>query len=179
VTDYVIAANTQQRTNLAGYIASQMSQLCDELESSLSLKYAHYTHANQVRTMSSKKKLLLITIPIITPMLNELMRMHYHTKRIKCSRVSALIQANCVIPNEPIKTCTIHVDRHSSGRLADWENLYASFKFIGDSLVVKSKQNPHGLGIIVDDSPLHIISLEMRQVKCKRVDQRMVIKIRY
>jgi len=129
--------------------------------------------------MSSGKKLLLISIPVITPMLNELMRMHYHTKRIECARVSKLIRDHCDIPTSPIDKCSISVERYSSGRLADWENLYASFKFIGDSLVVKSKRNPHGLGIIMDDSPLHIITLKMRQVKSKRVDQRMVIKIRY
>ena len=51
----------------------------------------------------------------------------------------------------------------------DWDNFVASFKFIGDSLV-KEK-------IIVDDNPRVIIEFRPKQIKCKRIDQKVVIII--
>ena len=48
-----------------------------------------------------------------------------------------------------------------------------------DCLVLKSKKNPNGLSIIEDDSPEHIISLNVKPIKCKRGDEKTVILIEY
>lgn len=51
----------------------------------------------------------------------------------------------------------------------DWDNFVASFKHIGDSLV-KEK-------IILDDNPKVIIKFTPKQIKCKRVDQKVIVII--
>jgi Holliday junction resolvase RusA-like endonuclease len=53
--------------------------------------------------------------------------------------------------------------------LMDWDNFFASFKHIGDSL--------KSMGIIKDDKPSVIIYLHGQQFKCKRKEQRVVITI--
>jgi Holliday junction resolvase RusA-like endonuclease len=53
--------------------------------------------------------------------------------------------------------------------LMDWDNFAASFKYLGDSLV-KTK-------VIIDDNPSIVSQFIIKQVKCKRVDQRIEIII--
>lgn len=53
--------------------------------------------------------------------------------------------------------------------LMDWDNFCSSFKHIGDSLV-KEK-------IIVEDNPKIIQVFTPKQIKCKRVDQKVIVII--
>lgn len=54
--------------------------------------------------------------------------------------------------------------------LMDWDNFCSSFKHIGDALV-KSK-------IIVDDKPSVVIQFIPQQIKCKRVEQKVIVIIK-
>ncbi len=53
--------------------------------------------------------------------------------------------------------------------LMDWDNFCASFKHIGDALV-KEK-------ILVEDNPKIIQEFLPKQIKCKRVDQKVIVII--
>jgi len=53
--------------------------------------------------------------------------------------------------------------------LADWDNFAASFKHIGDALVSNN--------VIKDDKPAVVIQFLPEQVKCKRIEQKVVIII--
>jgi hypothetical protein len=54
--------------------------------------------------------------------------------------------------------------------LMDWDNFCSSFKHIGDALV---KSN-----IIVDDKPSVVIQFIPQQIKCKRVEQKVIVIIK-
>ena len=54
--------------------------------------------------------------------------------------------------------------------LMDWDNFCSSFKHIGDALV-KSK-------IIIDDKPSVVIQFIPQQIKCKRVEQKVIVIIK-
>jgi len=54
--------------------------------------------------------------------------------------------------------------------LMDWDNFCSSFKHIGDALV-KSK-------IITDDKPSVVIQFIPQQIKCKRVEQKVIVIIK-
>ncbi len=53
--------------------------------------------------------------------------------------------------------------------LMDWDNFAASFKHIGDALVSNK--------VIKDDKPAVVIQFLPEQIKCKRVEQKVVIII--
>jgi hypothetical protein len=78
----------------------------------------------------------------------------------------------------PIQRCEVEIERHCSGRLPDWDNLYGGFKPILDCLVVRTKTNPHGLGVIEDDAPTCIIKLTAVPVKCSKGEHKTIITIK-
>jgi flavoprotein len=51
----------------------------------------------------------------------------------------------------------------------DWDNFAASFKHIGDALVSNK--------VIKDDKPGVVVQFLPEQIKCKRVEQKVVIII--
>jgi len=51
--------------------------------------------------------------------------------------------------------------------LMDWDNFAASFKHIGDALVSNK--------VIKDDKPAVVIQFLPEQIKCKRIEQKVVI----
>lgn len=53
--------------------------------------------------------------------------------------------------------------------LSDWDNFAASFKHLGDALVSNK--------IIKDDKPAIVVEFLPDQIKCKRVDQKVIIII--
>ena len=53
--------------------------------------------------------------------------------------------------------------------LMDWDNFAASFKHIGDALVSNK--------VIKDDKPAVVIQFLPEQIKCKRVEQKVIIII--
>jgi hypothetical protein len=58
-------------------------------------------------------------------------------------------------PEAPLEQAALVVVRRCSGQL-DWDNAYGGLKPVLDTLVVRSKRNPDGLGLVVDDSPRHM-----------------------
>lgn len=111
-----------------------------------------------------------IVIHDLPPMLNGkvgLKRMHWSTYRDIRDKWVWLVReqtkSKYTVPVE------ISFVRHSSRR-PDFDNLYASFKVIGDALKIA--------GVIIDDNMDYIVDLNARWEKSKQVDQRTTIEIK-
>lgn len=65
--------------------------------------------------------------------------------------------------------------RCSAGAL-DTDNLYASFKALGDVLCIRSPKNPCGLGIIAGDTP-DLLELKMEQSTAAPGEGSTVVRI--
>ena len=126
-----------------------------------------------------------LTVPKATPLLNQIRKMHYQKYKRLREEWSWLIKAAAMKAgiksgDTPINRCIVMVSRyqwHNAGTLPDWDGLYAGLKPAIDCLSVASKSSPSGLGIIVDDSPKHIISLTATPFLCKRDEVRTEIRI--
>ena len=112
----------------------------------------------------------IIVIPEIVPGLNGsdgLIREHYHAAKKRKARYSML----CISQKKGSHKgrVTIHFIRYTI-KLMDWDNMAASFKHIGDSLV---KAN-----IIQDDKPSIIKPFIPDQIKVSKLaDQKSVVII--
>ena len=125
----------------------------------------------------SEVREIVIEIPEPTPLLNKWQRMHWAQRRVITERFSWLArQALGYSPKTPIKRCIVVVERHSAG-MPDWDNLYGSCKSILDALVSPTKRNPHGIGLIEDDNPNVIQSLQATPFKGKKGEGRTVIRV--
>ncbi len=120
---------------------------------------------------------IIIEVPEPTPLLNKWQRMHWTKRRRLTEWFSWLIRQNLgYTPKQPIQHCIVIIERHSVG-LPDWDGLYGGLKPALDCLVRCSKVNPHGLGIIEDDNPNVIQSLQAIPCKSKRGEGKTVIRI--
>lgn len=100
-----------------------------------------------------------IEIPEPTILLNEWQRLHWRERRKHHKRLAwTLLQAIGHWKRPPIQRCHVTIERYSA-KLPDWDGLYGGFKPLLDCLVVESKRNPLGFGVIQDDSPKHILTL--------------------
>lgn len=113
--------------------------------------------------------LIELTIPEATPLLNTWQRMHWAQRRKTCHRWALLILAALgpQRPVVPLQRVRVEVTRHSAGS-PDLDGLYGGLKPVLDALVRPSKRNPHGLGVIEDDSQLHLAELVARSARAFR-----------
>lgn len=117
------------------------------------------------------------TIPIATPTLNEWQRMHWQKRRRTNIEMAWQIRAALgKWTGDPIKDCSIYIERHGS-RLVDWDGVYGGLKPLLDALVKNTKTNPHGLGIIEDDSPNVVKKIVAVQKKSTRKGCRTLVRI--
>lgn len=121
---------------------------------------------------------LEFTIPVATPLLNEWQRMHFLPRgRMKLNMAWHVRAAVGAWNKPPIQKCRIEIDRHSAG-LPDWDGLYGGLKPLLDVLTKHNNStNPHGLGIIEDDSPKIITKLVALPVKGKQRQGKTVVRI--
>lgn len=107
-------------------------------------------------------RVIEITLPVRTPLSNQMARMHW-AKRRKLGRAMAwkIRQAAGCHNGIPFHQCTVHIRWFTSrGRLPDRDGIIGGFKLVLDALVMRSKANPYGLGFIVDDGPAHVLKIE-------------------
>ena len=109
----------------------------------------------------------------IIPGLNSdkgLMRSHWSKVKKEKDKYKWLIKSQMVDSNALKHSGEVMVVYTGyKSRFMDWDNFCSSFKHIGDALV--------SLGIIVDDSPEYIVEFIPKQTKCKRDDQKVVIRV--
>lgn len=86
---------------------------------------------------------------------------NHHAKKRELVRWAWLVRSSLKnIPQNPIELSNIVIHRYCAGT-PDWDGLYGGLKPLLDVLVVQSKRNPQGLGIIRDDSIKHIKDLKV------------------
>lgn len=107
-----------------------------------------------------------ITIDRLPPGTNKLERMHWATKKKKISTWMALIRSKTRHAHEGC--VDVYFTTHRS-RFLDVDNHAASAKIPLDALV--------RTGIIKEDNPKVITNYYPNQIKCKRKDERTVIRI--
>lgn len=77
---------------------------------------------------------------------------------------------------EPLQRARVTIYRHSVGTL-DQDNAIGGCKALVDVLKPAGKRNPHGMGLIVDDTA-DCLELVVKQIKVtRRSDQRTVVTI--
>lgn len=119
-------------------------------------------------------------IPEALPLLNTLLRMHWAQRRKLMERLAWLVHTHSghrQMEGLPMERCQVWVERRSSGGAADHDGLVGSIKPLMDVLVMPSQRNPHGLGIILDDSPDVVGQPRVTQVKVPRRDQSTRVRI--
>ena len=96
--------------------------------------------------------------------------MHHRvgTKHHEAYRLQVLAEVGPL--HERFDKCAVTVTRHASRQL-DWDNMGGGLKFLLDAMV-KNK-------IIVDDNPDCVVSLDLKQEKCKRKDEKTVVEIKW
>ena len=121
--------------------------------------------------------MIVFTIPKATPSLNQIKGMNQHVyKRLRQDFFWLVKSQIHRAKGDPIKNCSISITRHGS-RMLDWDNCYGGIKPLMDCLVMPTKTNPSGLGLIEDDNPKVVTSLVMYQEKAKRAEEKTVIII--
>lgn len=127
---------------------------------------------------------LTITLPYAIPTLNVLMRTNGWV-RAKQKRKMGREILSCLgasRPAQPFERAHVVIERHSTGA-PDPDGAVGSCKDLLDCLTTPSVQangkvrNKYGMGLIRDDSPKHI-TLEVRPMKCKRGEERTVVRVR-
>jgi hypothetical protein len=115
-------------------------------------------------------KRYVLVIPKPTPLLNQWQRWHFRKRTRECQEWAWLVKAAMngarLERPPPLKRCRIHVDRFST-QAPDWDNLYGGLKPVLDALVVMTKRNPHGIGLIEDDNPAVVKALTALWHPCK------------
>jgi hypothetical protein len=109
-------------------------------------------------------RVIEFAIPEAIPTLNRWQRMHWALKRKTMERLAWLVKVHAGPVGEPVNRFKMRVIRRSAAsKLADPDNLIV--KPLMDVLVERSKRNPWGLGLIVDDGPEHVADLRVEQTK--------------
>lgn len=93
-----------------------------------------------------------LILPYQTPTLNEWQRTHFRQKKKIVEDMAWQFRAQWT-PTKPIAKAFVVVERYCRGPHPDWDNLVGGIKPALDALVVSSKKNPMGIGLIQDDGP--------------------------
>jgi Holliday junction resolvase RusA-like endonuclease len=108
-------------------------------------------------------------LPFATPSNNAVMRMHHRTRTVHHKNYTFKVWLAVGGAHIGFDKCKVTVTRHASRQL-DWDNMGGGLKFLLDAMV-KNK-------IIVDDNPKCIVSLDLKQEKCTRKEEKTVIEIK-
>ena len=110
-----------------------------------------------------------LAIPEPTPLLNAWQRLHWAQRRKVAAHWALLVLAALgpQRPAAPLERVRIEVVRHSP-RAPDLDGLYGGLKPLLDALVPRSPRHPHGLGVIADDGPAHLVELVARAAPARR-----------
>lgn len=129
----------------------------------------------------------MITLPVTlliderSILRNQLDKIHW-SKKPKMRRLLAW-QMRAAMPRflvgqQPINQFELHVDRyarHITGQLPDEDGIIGGLKYHIDTLCMESVSNPYGLGIVVDDSPKHMLKLTVKPHIVKKQRQEKTV----
>lgn len=98
-----------------------------------------------------------LKVPAPTPSNNTIKGMHFQAYRRLRQDWHLMVRAALGRAERvPVERCFLVVNRRCAGRGLDWDNAYGGLKPLLDCLVLPTLKNPDGLGLIVDDSPVHM-----------------------
>jgi hypothetical protein len=118
---------------------------------------------------------LEFSIPM-TPTLNVMLRWHWRERQRRAKEMAYQVRSAIgVFAGQPMRKCRILIERHSSGK-PDIDGAWGGAKLLLDTLVVPTRRNPHGLGVIANDDP-DCAQIELRTVKTNRAAQKTVVMI--
>jgi hypothetical protein len=104
-------------------------------------------------------KIITFEIPVLTPMLNTYVRMHWSKQRQHTKDMAWLVwEAVEHIPAIPFKKCRVKIERiHKPGATThDWDGLLGGMKGLLDAMTSTHKA---GCGLIEDDSTDCIVEI--------------------
>lgn len=118
------------------------------------------------------------SIPYILPSINEQLRMHFRGReRLKQRCLEYLMEArslnriNRLAWPKDLHRFALRIERWA-GRQLDADNLVATMKPLIDAM-----KRDKGLGLILDDSPKHMLELTVTQHRTNRERSRTVITL--
>jgi hypothetical protein len=116
---------------------------------------------------------MIIIYPEASPSNNILLNMHYRDKTREHKRVTALMfyAIKQSLPGRALKKkmrCHAIVTRCGE-RALDWDNYGGGLKFIFDALIK--------CGVIDDDNPKVVLSLKLKQRRCKKNEECTIIEL--
>lgn len=120
---------------------------------------------------------LKLSRPTVT--LNELIRMHWRSRRMLASSISSEFARQLPSDNlsrAPFERALVTITRYSIQE-ADYDGAVGGAKILVDTLLPFSKRHPHGLGLVRDDSPQHMTQRFVSVVVAHRKEQRTEILI--
>jgi len=107
-------------------------------------------------------------IPFATPSNNAVMRMHHRVRTQQHAQYRLEVWATTRRESSSFEKCHVTITRHGS-RPLDWDNMGGGLKFLLDAMV-KNK-------IIADDNPGCVLTLNLKQEKCSRKEEKTVVEI--
>lgn len=117
-----------------------------------------------------------LTIPELLPSMNSMqIGAHWSAWRSEKKRWTQWVlvakhnQAHMAGQNPRFERARVEIDRHCVQDCKDADNLRAGTKWLLDAIVAR--------GILKDDSTAHIGTPEIRQIRCKKGEQRTVVRI--
>jgi hypothetical protein len=113
-----------------------------------------------------------------TVLLNVWQRMHWAEKKKHMRSLSwSVLAAVGKVPQQPLTTAWVHVERHNPKPLPDHDGLIGGLKPLLDVLTSPKANKPHSLGFIVDDSPRFLQRLTAEALPAPRGQGFTVVRI--
>ena len=113
---------------------------------------------------------LRLELPGAPPLLNQTLRMSFKQRMAMRNKwYWIVVEALGRRPWPRIECCTAIYTRGWWSRPGDWDNVAASSKVLFDAIVKN--------GILPDDSPTYILSLEIRQEKFRKKDLKTMLEL--
>lgn len=99
-----------------------------------------------------------LVIPAASPSNNVLRGLHFQAYRKvrKAWQEEINVALNGRLPKVPLHKSFLRIQRACEGSGLDWDNILGGLKPLIDCLVVPSKRNPDGLGLIENDDLAHM-----------------------
>lgn len=111
-----------------------------------------------------------------TVLLNVLLRMHWRARRTLAASISSELARQLPLGLAPFDRACVTITRYSVQE-PDYDGAVGGAKLLIDCLLPLSRRHPHGLGLVLDDSPDHMKQHVVTVVVATHREQRTEILI--
>lgn len=134
--------------------------------------------------VSNVEERITCSVPTALPLLNIWQRLSPKARRAVTKQTAESLSHSLTLSwvgrnrARPISRCEIRVVRFcASGKMPDPDGLLCVYKPLLDALVVQTGVNPHGLGVILDDTSAVVSLYPVTAERCRRGEERTVMTI--